>query len=74
MVMPGFTAEMALSAHTRQYHCQSLDNTHTFPQETIEPAGPIAYAACVAICCAASFLGFCAPCFVACIPLAGPGP
>lgn len=68
MTMPGFTAELSVAAVRGGGSAGVRD---TDGSETLEPAGPLAYAACVALC--AWWMG--PACFAACIPLfVAPGP
>jgi hypothetical protein len=71
MTTPGFTAETSLYDGSQRYRMIAQEPSRG---DVVEPAGPAAYAACVAICYAFGWLAGPA-CFVACIPLfTAPGP
>ncbi len=68
MTTPGFTAEASLARGAPR---RVVGSPCEVAIDAVEPAGPLAYAACVALC--AWWLG--PACFVACIPLfVAPGP
>ncbi len=69
MNMPGFTAEAALYKKNENYN-MTVDRAELSFQsvDTVQPAGPLTYAACLAICAPFSGgLGFGA-CLAGCIP------
>ena len=69
MTMPRFTAEFCLYNTDK---CYGMKLSSTTPAATsVEPAGPVLYAACLAVTC--PWMG--PPCLAACIPaFLAPGP